>query len=61
MVGNHLRSRIFNINLLLLLQDEIAASTHRSKPDLEMCQLSMLQLPESQKRRLENRKPVKYV
>ena len=46
---------------LTLLQDEITASTHRSNPDLEVCQFSMLQLPESQKWRLENRKPVKYV
>ena len=61
MVGNHLRSRIFDINVLLLLQDEITASTHRSNPDLEVCQFSMLQLPESQKWRLENRKPVKNV
>ena len=46
---------------ITLLQDEIAASTHHSNPELEVCQFSMLQLPESHKWRTENRKPVKYV
>ena len=47
--------------LLLFLQDEVSSLSHCSSPSSEVCNFSIMQFPDCQKLRSENRKPVKYV